>query len=236
MNRNLLLLVLALLMIPFVYGQQYEPKWAGQVVLLSIENDTVSIPTEKATVQIKTTQSAGRLLVGIGNVRQKIIIKGSKSPVQINPDKPVTLIVKAKDNDVDPTTFIQVIKFEETRKERKTELANENWLGNISEGNMQLVPFEADVYGKSSYIISLPPQKGEFGVRVLNPNDRDERVPVFYCFGAHDSALSVENNGTSYSVETYELNGIAYPVYKTKEGERYIMISKDEKHYIHSEE
>lgn len=211
----------------FGVGQQFEPKWVGQVVLLDTESgDTIAIPTEKANIQVKTTQSAGRLLVGIGNVRTKVIIKGSKSNTQVHPDRPVTLIVKCKDNLTDPTTFIQVIKFEETRKERKTELANENWLGNTSEGNMKLVPFEADSYGKSSYILKLAPQSGEFGVRVVNPDVRDEKVPILYCFGAHD---------TKPTNDTYELDGILYPVYQTKDGRNFIMKSKTEKIYIPEE-
>lgn len=236
MRKLLFLFAFATSVVNYIVAQRFEPKWSGQVVILNIDNDTVAIQPEKATVQIKTTQSAGRLLVGIGNVRQKIIIKGSKSPVQVNPDKPVYLIVKAKENDIDPTTFIQVVKFEETRKERKTELANENWLGNISEGNMTFVPYEADIYGKSSYILTIPPQSGEFGVRILNPNERDEKIPVFHCYGAHDSALSVKNNGTTYSVEQYILDNVAYPVYKTKDGEKYIMRSKNDKYFIPTDE
>ena len=130
-------------------GQQFEPKWVGQVVLLNTENgDTIALPAEKANVQIKTSQSAGRILVGIGNVRRKVIIQGSKSTTQTHPERPVTLIVKCKDNLTDPSSFIQVIKFEETRKERRTELAKENWLGNTSEGNMKIIPFRQTHMGQ----------------------------------------------------------------------------------------
>lgn len=67
-------------------AQKLEPKWVGEVCILNVdaEGDTISIPAEKANVQVKTTQSAGRLLVGIGNVRSKVIIKGGKSPVQVH--------------------------------------------------------------------------------------------------------------------------------------------------------
>ena len=208
-------------------GQQFEPKWVGQVVLLNTENgDTIALPAEKANVQIKTSQSAGRILVGIGNVRRKVIIQGSKSTTQTHPERPVTLIVKCKDNLTDPSSFIQVIKFEETRKERRTELAKENWLGSTSEGNMKIIPFEADTYGTSSYILKLAPQSGEFGVIVHNPDVMDEKVPVFYCLGAHD---------TKPTSDTYELDGILYPVYQTKDGRSFIMKSKTEKYYIPEE-
>jgi len=31
----------------------------------------------------------------------------------------------------------------------------------------------------------MEPQEGEFGVRVLNPNEKDEKIAISYCFGAH---------------------------------------------------
>lgn len=169
------------------FSQQYEPEWAGEVAVLEIDGDTVSIPTEKSIPKVKTSASAGRLLVGIGNVRRKAVIKNGRATTQIHPKGNVTLVVKCKDNDTDPTTFIQVVKFEEKKKERRTELANINWLGNVSEGNMEFVAFNGKKYGKSSYILTFPANDGEYGVRVLNPNDKDEKATVFYCFGIHTS-------------------------------------------------
>lgn len=184
MKKSLLLLFFLSFVI-MVHSQQYEPQWVGEVAILKINGDTVSINTEKAIPQVKTTASAGQLLVGIGNVRKKAVFKNKRATTQINPEEPVVLVVKWSDNETDPSNFVQLVKFEETRKERKTELANVNWLGNVSEGNMQFVPYEARRYGNSSYILTFPAVEGEYGVRILNPNERDERAPVFYCFGIH---------------------------------------------------
>ena len=211
------------------YGQQFEPKWIGQVVMLNIEgNDTIAIPAEKANVQIKTNASAGRIIAGIGNVRRKIIIRGATSGVQMKSDSEIQLLVKCRDNSIDPTTFIQIVKFEETKKERKTELAHENWLGNVSEGNMKYVSFDADQYGKSSYILRFPSIEGEFGVQVLNPENRDEQIPIFYCFGVHktkniDTGVSEDSIRTDYM---YEYNGVSYPVYQTSDGIYFIYLTK----------
>lgn len=170
----------------FASAQKFEPKWAGEVAVINVEGtDSAYVSTEKANVKVKTSNSAGRLLVGIGNTRRKAMIQGGQSPVQIKPQDEVVLIVRCKDNESDPTAFIQVVKFEQNKKERKTELASINWVGNVSEGNMKLMPYEADQYGKSSYILKFRPEDGEYGVRVLNPNERDEKVTIFYCFGIH---------------------------------------------------
>ena len=217
--------------IPFK-AQNFEPKWIGEVKLLEIDQDTLPIAAEKANIQIKTTQSAGKILFDIGNVRKKCIIKGSKSPVQCNINKPIILVVKCKDNEVDPSTFIQIVKFEETRKERKTELAMENWIGNVSEMNSTLIPFEAEQYGKSSYLLTMQPQEGEFGVRVLNPETLDSKAPIFYCFGIHTKDIPVYQNSSSPTQDFYEYNGVLYPIYKNSDGKYYIMINKNDKIFI----
>lgn len=147
--------------------------------------DSISIPTEKCNVKIKTSHSAGLLLTGFGNTRRKVVIQGGLSQVQITPQNEVALIVKCKDNESDPTSFIQIVKFESKKKERKTELANVNWLGETSEGNMNIVQYDAEQYGKSSYILKFHPQDGEYGVRILNPNNNDEKITIFNCFGIH---------------------------------------------------
>lgn len=185
MKQSLILTIL-LAICSLASAQRFEPEWVGEVVVLKIDGDTISIPTEKAIPQIKTSASAGQVLVGIGNVRKKAVIKSGRSTTQIQPSDVVTLVVKCKDNDYDPTTFIQVVKFEEKKKERKTELANVNWLGNVSEGNMEYINFNGKRYGNSSYLLTFPASEGEYGVRVLNPNDRDEKAPLFYCFGIHN--------------------------------------------------
>lgn len=75
-----ILLFCALCILTSINAQKFEPKWVGQVVALSVDQDITTKMTEKASVQIKTKQSAGRLLVGIEPVRQKAYIKGNASP------------------------------------------------------------------------------------------------------------------------------------------------------------
>ena len=166
-------------------AQRFEPKWVGEVAVLDCSADTVMIPTEKANVQVKTSNSAGRILFDIGNVRRKIIVKGGRSTTQLRAGEPIYLVVKCKDNETDPSGFIQVVRFEEKKKERRSELAKVNWLDNVPQGNMGFVPYTADAYGRRSYLLRIEPQEGEFGVRILNPDEVDEKMPIFYCFGVH---------------------------------------------------
>ena len=158
-------------------AQQFEPKWGGTAYALEIiDADTVVIPLEKVNSQIKKTN---------GFVEKVLCtIQGPKSTTHLSPNKPIILLVKWKDNETDPFSFIQVIKFDSKKKERSTELAKKG-LSKIIENIMQLIPFEAESYGKSSYILTLPPLAGEYGVRILNPDALDEKAPVFHCFGVY---------------------------------------------------
>lgn len=183
--RKLFIAVICFLLATSAYAQQFEPKWTGEVVLLDISSDTTAVMTEKTLPQVKTSSSAGRVLFGIGNVRCKAVFKNPRAQAQIAPSETVSLIVRCKDNDTDPSTFIQIVKFEEKKKERRAELAKVNWVGNVSEGNAELVQFQGEKYGTSSYLLTFPCVEGEYGVRVANPNEQDEKVPLFYCFGIH---------------------------------------------------
>lgn len=155
--------------------------------MLQVDNgDTTSVAAEKCVPKIKTSQSAGQILLGIGNIRSNLVFKGKRSTTQLPMgDYSIKLIVKCRENDIDPSTFIQIVKFEETKKERKAELSNINWLGNVSRGDMTLIQFDAESYGKSSYLLEFPCLEGEYGVRVRNPNEQYEKIILFYCFGIH---------------------------------------------------
>lgn len=183
--RKLFIAVICFLLGPMAYAQQFEPKWDGEVVLLDIASDATAVMTEKSTPQVKTSSSLGRILFGIGNVRCKAVVKGPRAQTQMAPTDSVTLIVRCKDNATDPSTFIQIVKFEEKKKERRAELAKVNWVGDVSEGNAELVPFHGEKYGVSSYMLTFPCAEGEYGVSVSNPDGQDEKTPLFYCFGIH---------------------------------------------------
>jgi hypothetical protein len=193
MKRILIItLILAFGITSFV--QRFEPEWAGEVNVLVIGEDTIAVPTEKSIPHIKTSASAGLILFGIGNVRRKAVIKNGRAATQIEPCDTISIIVKCKDNDSDPASFIQIVKFEEKKKERKAELAKENWVGTVTEGNMDFISFKGKKYGTSSYLLSFQAPEGEYGVRVLNPNEEDEKVPIFYCFGLHSPQIKAQKS------------------------------------------
>ena len=183
--RNLFIILLFTFTIQHVNAQQFEPKWTGMACAIEVvEADTVAIPLEKTIAQIKDSYLLNALTDGMANAKSSCTIQGAKSSVQLKPNQPVTLLVRCKDNESDPFSFIQVVKFSSKKKERRAELAKGNFI-KTTQNNMNFIPFEAESYGKSSYILTLPPLEGEYGVRILNPDAVDEKAPVFHCFGVN---------------------------------------------------
>lgn len=73
--KNLLTSILFLTFGLCGFAQQFEPEWAREVSILKINNDTIVIPAEKSIPKIKTSASAGRILVGIGKYVKKLSLK-----------------------------------------------------------------------------------------------------------------------------------------------------------------
>ncbi|MDR0874267.1 MAG: hypothetical protein LBN27_12525 [Prevotellaceae bacterium] len=155
-----------------------EPEFAGEIVLLNSDSTTTLL--EKSTVQIKIN-SAAIQLTGFGSAKEKLTIAGCCASVRTHSGR-IQLIVRAVDNISDPMSIIQIIKFDVSKKARKTELASVSAFG-ASSNNMQLLPFTGKKYGTASYLlITANAEKGEYGVIVRNPNSRDEKTTVVSTF------------------------------------------------------
>lgn len=50
---------------------------------------------------------------------------------------------------------------------------------------MNYVVYTAKRYGNSSYLLRLEPEEGEYGVRVYSPEQDNDKIVIFQCFGLH---------------------------------------------------
>ena len=161
----------------------YEPEFIGETNLLSIAGtDTVAAPLEKSRGKIKSKAGASLYLIGIGSVKTRIHVDGVTSSCVAKPGCTYRLIVKAADNRQDPNSFIQLIRFEQKKKERRCEIGKINTFKGSSSGIEQLVDYQAKRYGESSYLLSIDPGPGEYGVLQSNPESKDEKALMVYCF------------------------------------------------------
>lgn len=166
-----------------VTSAPYEPEFIGETNLLCIAGtDTVVMPLEKSRGRIKSKAGASLYLTGIGSVKTRIHVPGIASSCVAKPNCTYRLIVKAADNKQDPNSFIQLIRFESKKKERRCEIGQINTFKGSSSGIEQLVDYQAKRYGESSYLLAIDPSSGEYGVLQSNPDAKDEKVLMVYCF------------------------------------------------------
>lgn len=97
-----------------------EPEFAEETLLLTSDSEGIKLSRENGTV--KTKAGASLYLTGIGKVKTRLTLKGTKSTSKGVGGSTTRLIVKAKDNNTDPNSFISIFKFEVTKKNADTNL------------------------------------------------------------------------------------------------------------------
>jgi len=157
-----------------------EPEFIGEVNV--IYKDSVK-PLDKEYMSTPSKADAGLVLFGLGSVNTEIIVprRGAKTRVPIKTE--LHLIARAADNLSDPMSVIRIFQFEVYHSSRKALIATADVFGSTN-NKFSSLSFRASKYGKSSYdidITSLP--VGEYGVIVSNPNNRDGKSALIYCFG-----------------------------------------------------
>jgi len=173
MKKLTILLMATILSLSLSAQNVEEPVFIGEAKMLNAD-DTGTL-LEKSTIQLQV-QSTGFTVV------TKMVLPGCCARVRAQSGN-LQIIVRAVDNNSDPLSIIQVIKFDSKKKKRTAELSSASgWTA--KSGKLKLVPFSGAKYGTNSYLLTITGiGAGEYGITVSNPNVRDEKVTVVSCFG-----------------------------------------------------
>ena len=160
---------------PEFIGDVYWQKQNGEVYMLEKE---IAAYTTGTSFKYNTWNA---LFLEVSGARAKTIIPINES---------IKFIVRALDNNSDPMSIITIYRFECTKNKRKTILAEDN-SGTLMKSRTHTknqIVFRATKYGSSSYLISIADlEEGEYGITVVNPNNRDEKKTIISCFGVYES-------------------------------------------------
>ena len=181
-----------------VFAQKLkEPDFIGDIMAV-LPYDTLNL--EHHLTQEKTRANAALWLTGIGKVSTKLVIDGSYSNTRIkNGEKPF-LIVKVHDNNVSPTSIIQIFKFKVENNRRTAELNSWTTFGGASANNLTYVNYNVTKYGESSIKITFEKiDVGEYGILVRNGTTRDEAAPVISSFAIISDNLIASEWSSNYS-------------------------------------
>lgn len=176
MKKLLCTCLVGILVATNMFGQVSvaEPEFAERTLLLI--SDTEGVILKRENGYIKTKAGASLFLTGIGKVKTRITLEGTKSVNYVNVSSPVRLIIKAKDNSTDPNSFINIFKFDIYKKERRYQLSEVGTLSAAKTNNLSSIEFKAKKYGDASYYIvidNLTP--GEYGIIIGDPNNQNTK-------------------------------------------------------------
>lgn len=177
---NLLIFIYLLLQSFSTVAQTKEPDFIGEAYLLNGQGEKMPLDKEIAayTKGISLKANSWNAL--------SLEIVGSKAQTRITKGHPIKLVVRAKDNESDPLSFIRVYRLQAKKKKRVTILSEDN-SGTLMKSRTYTenqLSFIGEKYGKSSYLITIKGiETGEYGIVVSNPNNIDETRTVVSCFG-----------------------------------------------------
>jgi len=160
-----------------------EPQFIGDVQVLT--SDSTVLNLEKKTGAYKSKAGISMKLTGFGSVKTRLHVEGDKATTRITlKDHKVILLVRAANNNSDPSDFISVFKFEQKKKERRAEMASVNTFGGSSTNNFNYIPYNAKKFGESSYLLYLDiTEPCEMGVMVSNPDENVDKQLIVRCLG-----------------------------------------------------
>src|SRR5574344_279411 len=115
-------------------------------------------------------------------LKSRIQVDGATSNCVGSSTNDYRLIVKAANNNQDPNSFIQILKFEVNGNKRRCVIAKSNTFGGSQAGAEEVVTFQGKKYGSSAYLLNIPSNPGEYGVIVTDPNNKTEKNMTVYCY------------------------------------------------------
>ena len=147
-----------------------EPEFAEETLLLTSDSEGVLLNRENGSIKAKA--GASMYLTGIGKVKSRLTLAGTKSASKVKVPTTARLLIKCKDNATDPNSFISIFKFDLTKSERRYQLAEVGTFTGSKESNTASIDYKAKKYGESSYILLLEDlTPGEYGILIGDPNN-----------------------------------------------------------------
>lgn len=161
-------------------AQEQDPTFIGDAFILKADNSKIELDKEFGdyTKGVSFSYNSWRAL--------SLEVSGSKAKTRFSQDnKPLQLVVRTSDNNIDPLTTVSIYKLRSKRKVRSVVISEDNsWtLMKSRTHSKNMLHFGGKRYGTSSYIISLKNlEPGEYGIVVSSAKNTDQSKAVVSCF------------------------------------------------------
>lgn len=167
--KKILLALVCLLSINSYADSIREPEFDGQVIVVKSDSTTDLLPTEVGNMKAKSNAFGFLPIPGAGLLDKQTIsinVKGIASPY-VMPTKDICMIIRVKDPNENPASYLRIVKFDVQKKKRVTVFAEQSLLSGFDLKNQSdsTINYSVEKYGKSSLIIKLKDvPAGQYGV------------------------------------------------------------------------
>lgn len=139
-----------------------EPEFVGQAVVINIDNKSEVLESSRlqagSDLKLLSMKTKYEFWLEIQGCCSQTILSKSNSPINF--------IIKAENNNQDPTALYQIVKLEKDKTKRKLLVSTMSMKGaKVNQDNF--IVFFGKKYGNSSYLISASiPEPGEYGLLI----------------------------------------------------------------------
>ena len=160
-----------------------EPEFINSYCIMTSDDSFESLPREIGTIK-RHENIVSNATGGVGNVSSSvttagalagtkgmdIVLEGGHSSYVVPKDmKTISLVIKAKDNELDPMGLYRIVRFNASKKDRRIQWMDFSpaLLGSEKVQKSGYVNFVAHKYGEQSYTLTFPEKEmipGEYGI------------------------------------------------------------------------
>ena len=160
-----------------------EPEFINSYCIMTSDDSFESLPREIGTIK-RHENIVSNATGGVGNVSSSvttagelagskgkdIVLEGGHSSYVVPKDmKTISLVIKAKDNELDPMGLYRIVRFNASKKDRRIQWMDFSpaLLGSEKAQKSGYVNFIAHKYGEQSYTLTFPEKEmipGEYGI------------------------------------------------------------------------
>ena len=131
-----------------------EPEWEKEAILVDFQGDNAfQLPKEASFLETKGNISLH--VTGFGKVTSKFVMNGNTSPVQIQNEDTISILIKWSSNTIDPREFIMVHPLESSNNKRLLGIASTDNFYTTKSGITNSIPYSVKKYGQATYLVQL---------------------------------------------------------------------------------
>ena len=175
-----------------------EPEFINSYCIMTSDDSFESLPREIGTIK-RHENIVSNATGGVGNVSSSvttagalagtkgmdIVLEGGHSSYVVPKDmKTISLVIKAKDNELDPMGLYRIVRFNASKKDRRIQWMEfpPALLASEKDQKSGYVNFIAHQYGSQSYTLTFPENEmipGEYGIFLSTINGTTIPIGTF---------------------------------------------------------